>query len=55
MWSPGATLRTIAQRYQGDAERPVGGYAVVPGTYAALVSDTLQIGYDLARQRAQES
>jgi hypothetical protein len=44
MWSPGETLRTIAQRYQGNAERPVGGYTLVLGTYATVVSGLALLG-----------
>jgi hypothetical protein len=36
--SPRELVSRTIRRYQGDAERPVRGYAVVLGTYAAIVS-----------------
>jgi hypothetical protein len=36
--SPGEVARRVVRRYQGDTGRPVRGYAVVLGTYAAVVS-----------------
>ncbi|HET9139478.1 DUF1360 domain-containing protein [Actinophytocola sp.] len=38
MRSPGAVARRVVALYEGDARRPVRGYAVVLGSYAGLVS-----------------
>jgi Protein of unknown function (DUF1360) len=38
MRSPGELARRVVRLYEGDAERPVRGYATVLGTYAAIVS-----------------
>ena len=38
MRSPGELARRVVRLYEGDADRPVRGYATVLGTYAAIVS-----------------